>query len=352
MKAIRKISAAAVAIGLSFSLTACDPPMPEDLKVALAEKTVICEDGAVELVAPEAIADLGLGWSDAVSLACENMHISLVDKLAKPEGLLITSEPTQAPKQNFLQLPFALDAAVIVVNIPDISEIYLSADTIAGIFEGKITSWNDPLITADNAGIEIPNLKIVLPKGATPANKAALSSWVETLTGSPLDLTKVTDSKKTDAELATPASAGELSIASYSAALFNGSTMAAILTEAGNIDSAIAPATETLYSASTQLVATVDENTISLKLDPKLKPQAPQGVNEAALPYQALFPVDLYFAGEESVLVRTAGRYLFRQESQGTITSGTLLPVPESVRILAVKIIEKGLPKAATPAGE
>jgi hypothetical protein len=47
--------------------------------------------------------------------------------------------------------------------------------------------------------------------------------------------------------------------------------------------------------------------------------------------------------GEESALVRTAGRYLLRQESQGVITSGTMLPIPESVRILVVKIIEKGL---------
>jgi hypothetical protein len=32
-----------------------------------------------------------------------------------------------------------------------------------------------------------------------------------------------------------------------------------------------------------------------------------------------------------------------RQESKGVISSSTMLPMPESVRILAVKIIEKGL---------
>ena len=54
----------------------------------------------------------------------------------------------------FLKVPFALDAAVLVVNIPDVFEIYLSAPTIQGIFLGAITNWNDPLVLADNEGLD------------------------------------------------------------------------------------------------------------------------------------------------------------------------------------------------------
>jgi hypothetical protein len=53
--------------------------------------------------------------------------------------------------------------------------------------------------------------------------------------------------------------------------------------------------------------------------------------------------MELAFIGPESALIRTAGRFLMRQESQGVILSSTMLPIPERVRILAVKIIESKL---------
>lgn len=347
MNAGKKITAIAVAIGLSFTLTACDPPMPEDMKIALAEQTVLCEPGSVELQTPEAIADLGLGWADAMAVGCTDMTLTNVTELSQPSGLVITSAALQSDQKTFLSVPFALDAAVIVVNITDAFEIYLSAQTVAEIFKGSITNWNDPKILADNAGIELPNLKISLPKEAAASAKASLSSWVETLTGAPLDLSKVADAKASEIELASPTVEGAIGIAAYSAATFNGSTIAAILTEPGNIDTAILPATETIYAASTQLVAEADGDSIDLRIDPKIKPTAPEGSIEAAMPYQAIYSVQLNLIGAESTLVRTAGRFLLRQESQGVITSGTMLPIPESVRILAVKVIEKGLPKPA-----
>lgn len=352
MPVAQKVSAIALAVGLSFLLTACDPPMPEDMKIALAEQTVLCEPGMVELQAPEAIADLGLGWADSMAVGCTDMQLSNVENLSESTGLVITSAELPAGQGAFLSVPMALDAAVLVVNITDAYEIYLSAETIADIFSGKITTWNDEQILADNAGIELPDLKIILPKEATPAAKASFSNWIQTLTGSALDLSKVADAKASDVELATPAQNGSIGLAAYSAAVFSGSTIAAVLTEAGNIDTAILPATETIYSASTQLVAEVQGDSISLTVDSEISPTAPEGSIEAAMPYQAIYAVSLHFVGAESELIRTAGRFLLRQESQGVITSGTMLPIPESVRILAVKIVEKGLPKAAIPAAE
>ena len=322
--------------------------MPEDIKVALSEQTVICEPGLAELQLPESIADLGSTWSDAMALACTDMQLSVVDSLTEKTGLVI-SPIGSTSEQSFLKLPFALDAAVLVVNLTDVYEISLSASTIQSIFSGEVTSWNDPLILADNAGIELPNQKIILPKEAVQAAKQSFSSWIQTLTGSPLDLSKVADAKVSDTELAVPEQSGAISIASYSSALLNGSVFASILTEPGNLESAVLASTESIFSASTQLVSEAIGDNISLKLDPSIEPTAPEGSFEAASPYQAIFEVELYFVGEESTLVRAAGRYLMRQESVGIISSSTMLPMPESVRILAVKIIEKGL---TVPAAE
>lgn len=335
--------AAATAIALSFSLTACDPPMPEDLKIALAEKTILCEPGLAELQLPEAVTDLGYVWADAMTVGCADMQLSVTDSLTEATGLLISPDGTGLKDKAFLKVPFALDAAVLVVNIPDVYEIYLSAETIQAIFSGQITNWNDPLVLADNEGLDMPDQKIVLPKEALPAAKQSLSSWIERLSGSPLDLSKVADAKISESELAMPTKPGSISIASYSAALLNASVFASILTEPGNIDSAILASTETIYSASTQLVAETVGEGIAVKLDPSIEPTAPEGSKVAAAPYQAIFSVELDFIGEESALVRTAGRFLLRQESQGVISSSTMLPIPEALRILAVKLIEKGL---------
>ena len=342
MSPVKRISAVLTALCLATVLTACDPPMPEDLKVALAEKTVLCEPGLAELQLPEAISDLGSTWSDAMAVACTDMQLGVVDSLTEKSGLVI-SPVGATSEQSFLKVPFAIDAAVLVVNLPEVYEIYLSAATINGIFSGEITNWNDPLVLADNSGIDLPNQKIILPKLALPAAKASLSSWIETLTGEPLDLSKISDAKVSESELAMPEASGAISIASYSSALLNGSVFAAVLAEAGNIDSAVLASTETIYSASTQLVSKVTGDEISITLDPAIAPSAPEGSATASAPYQAVFVVELNFIGDESKLVRTAGRYLMRQESKGVISSSTMLPMPESVRILAVKIIEKGL---------
>lgn len=342
MNPVKRIVTALTAIGLAFGLTACDPPMPEDLKVALAEQTVLCEPGLAELQLPEAISDLGFTWSDAMAVACPDMQLSVVDSLTEKSGLVISPVGANSEKA-FLKVPFALDAAVLVVNLPDVFEIYLSATTIKAIFSGEITNWNDPQVLADNSGIDLPNQKIILPKEALPAAKASLATWIGTLTGSTLDLSKIVDAKVSESELAMPEELGAIAIASYSSALLNGSVFAAVLAEAGNIDSAVMASTETIYSASTQLAAKTSGDEISITLDPNIEPSAPEGSATAAQPYQAVFVVNLNFIGEESKLVRTAGRYLMRQESKGVISSSTMLPMPESVRILGVKIIEKGL---------
>jgi phosphate transport system substrate-binding protein len=347
MKIIKRISVVGITLCLSLALTACDPPMPEDIKIAQAEKVVRCAEGTGELVVPEAISDLGLGWADSLASSCSNMTLTTVDAPTESSLLVIGDSIAQGQQPAFLNVPFAIDAAVLVVNIPDVFEINLSAPTIIGIFDGSISNWNDAAIVADNDGLELPDLKITLPTMASKAQKVALATWVNSLTGDQLDLSMLKDSTPTDeTSLALPEIEGAISIASYSSPLLNGSSFASILTVPAETQTAVLASTETIYAATTQLVAEKTSG-IQLKIDSKLKPQAPEGSSEAALPYQAIFTVNLALLGEDSELTRTLARFLLRQDSQGTIASGTMLPTPEFARILAVKEIEKGLPAAA-----
>jgi phosphate transport system substrate-binding protein len=47
-------------------------------------------------------------------------------------------------------------------NLSGVSNLKLSPSTIAGIFSGKIKTWNDPAIKADNSGANLPSTAITL----------------------------------------------------------------------------------------------------------------------------------------------------------------------------------------------
>ncbi len=61
-----------------------------------------------------------------------------------------------------LQLPTVIGAVDIAVNIPGIKsdELKLDGPTIANIYLGTITNWNDPAIAKLNPGVKLPDLAI------------------------------------------------------------------------------------------------------------------------------------------------------------------------------------------------
>jgi phosphate transport system substrate-binding protein len=63
--------------------------------------------------------------------------------------------------QGCVQIPWALSATSVDYNVPG-APVHLNLDgpTIASIFLGKITNWNDPAIKALNKGANMPDLKI------------------------------------------------------------------------------------------------------------------------------------------------------------------------------------------------
>jgi phosphate transport system substrate-binding protein len=69
--------------------------------------------------------------------------------------------PEQAGQCNgCVQIPWALSATGLGINIPHNKKINLSGPILAGIYFGKITKWNDPKIKKINPKAKLPNLKI------------------------------------------------------------------------------------------------------------------------------------------------------------------------------------------------
>ena len=59
-----------------------------------------------------------------------------------------------------LTIPITAGGIGITYNLKDVTSLKLSAKTIAGIFDGKIVKWNDPVIAADNSGTTLPTTPI------------------------------------------------------------------------------------------------------------------------------------------------------------------------------------------------
>jgi len=72
-------------------------------------------------------------------------------------------ELAPADHANFLLFPSVVGAVVPIVNVPGVPEdIAFTPEALAGIFLGKITKWNDPILKRANPGLGLPDLGIVV----------------------------------------------------------------------------------------------------------------------------------------------------------------------------------------------
>jgi len=72
--------------------------------------------------------------------------------------------PDDVAKNSFVQFPVINGAVVPILNLPGIKpgDVTLDGPTIAQIFLGNITKWNDPAIAKLNPGINLPDTAIAV----------------------------------------------------------------------------------------------------------------------------------------------------------------------------------------------
>ena len=76
-------------------------------------------------------------------------------------------------ESGIFQLPNYISPIAVVYNLEGVDDLKLSAETVAGIFDQKITTWNDPAIAVDNPDASLPDLAI------TPVNRSDESGTTE-----------------------------------------------------------------------------------------------------------------------------------------------------------------------------
>jgi len=74
----------------------------------------------------------------------------------------MTDAEIAAVKNGVVLLPMTAGSIVLTYNLPGVSELMLPRDAYVGIFLGKITKWNDPVIAKANPGATLPDTAITV----------------------------------------------------------------------------------------------------------------------------------------------------------------------------------------------
>jgi phosphate transport system substrate-binding protein len=88
----------------------------------------------------------------------------------------LTAATERCGTAGVFELPNYISAIAVVYNLDGVKDLNLSPATIAGIFGGSITTWNDPAIAADNPDATLPST------GITPVHRGDKSGTTKNFT--------------------------------------------------------------------------------------------------------------------------------------------------------------------------
>jgi len=190
---VRATAKTLLVLGTAIAFTAaCTPPLPPDVLAARLERTISCLPGAQEVaVSPdyfEAIEAINVALNGVcpeqtlvpVAIGDSEAKVQILDRPATPADL---SQFADQCTGDVLTVPVYGTPIVVAVNILGLDGILLTPQAVAGILNGSITSWNDPIIAEANLGFEIPDIPVDLlrlegPSGAVEAMTAWLAQQV------------------------------------------------------------------------------------------------------------------------------------------------------------------------------
>src|SRR5271157_1400973 len=119
-------------------------------------------------------APLYLKWFKAYSTAHPTIQVdyqsvgsgsgvrSFMDKTVDFAASDAAMKPEDSAKEEggVQLMPMTAGSIVLAYNLKDVPNHKLSRDAYSGIFDGKVTKWNDPVIVRDNPGVKLPDAPI------------------------------------------------------------------------------------------------------------------------------------------------------------------------------------------------
>ncbi|MGD0705215.1 MAG: phosphate ABC transporter substrate-binding protein PstS [Trebonia sp.] len=233
-----------------------------------------------------------------------------------------------------LYFPVQIGPIAIAYNLSGVTGLKLDATVLAGIFSGKITTWNDPAIKALNSGASLPsssiNLEVRSDSSGTTANfsqylvDAAGSAW--TLgTASTISFPKSAHANDGGSAVAAAvkATSGSIGYVDFSTATASGLTAASIKNSAGDY---VAPSSASAAAAASHVTPKADL-TFAAVDEP--------GATSYPITYQSW---DLVYAKQpnanDAALLQAYLGYLLGA-GQSLLTPLNLAPLPSSIDSMA-----------------
>jgi phosphate transport system substrate-binding protein len=165
--------------------------------------TPACAPGSLSAQGSTFQANMETQWSKDFGALCRGAQVNyqgtgsgagiqaIGNNTADFAGSDVTMKATEQSAANAacgspaITLPITAGGVAIVYNLKGISDLKLSAKTLAGVFQGKITKWNDPAIVADNAGTTLPSTPIsVFYRNDSSGTTSVFTSFLQQVAGS------------------------------------------------------------------------------------------------------------------------------------------------------------------------
>lgn len=188
-KTTRGIVLVAFAAGIGL-LAACTPPLPPDVLAAKAENQITCQSGSLTVSVPE---DL-IGSMDAVGQAlagvCPDQVVTEAANQADAPLRLTDRAPTAEEVADFtstacttgtvIVVPAFSYAVALAYNVVGLEGMVLTPQAVAGILDGTVTSWQDPLIQDENPDYDLSGLPDITVLGVEhyQGSVEAMTSWL------------------------------------------------------------------------------------------------------------------------------------------------------------------------------
>jgi phosphate transport system substrate-binding protein len=238
--------------------------------------------------------------------------------------------------KSILYFPVQIGPISIAYNLSGVTGLKLNAKALAGIFQGTITTWNDPAIKALNPGANLPSSKITLAVRSDGSGTTQnFSQYLVTAAGSAWKL-------GSSSTITWPSTAhagkggggvaqiikstpGSIGYVDYSTATASGLSSASILNSAGDYvapSSAGATAAASHVTPATNLTfTTVDE----------------PGATSYPITYQSWDIVYKQQANaNDAALLKAYLGYLLSPTGQALLTQLNLAPLPSSIDSAAI----------------
>jgi phosphate transport system substrate-binding protein len=173
--ALRRVAApGAAALALGFALSACgagnesDSNSDSSLSGTLKGAGSSAQEAAMDAWRAGFQTDNGdvtVNYDPSGSGAgVEQFNAGALDFAGSDAALDPAAGEVDAAKErcgaNALEVPDYVSPIAVAFNVKGVDSLNLSAKTISAIFDGKITTWNDAAIKADNPDATLPNTKI------------------------------------------------------------------------------------------------------------------------------------------------------------------------------------------------